>query len=298
MNPWRFFLTARREAANEVLASHARAPQDQVLARLAALERPANILATGATDPDEVDRCFLELVRLAARHPRAQDPLWQRLEQTLVLAPWWLRAPVEVAEVLRTPVPGAEPQAMWRTWLALMAACPPPGHALGAGATGAAGVVGVSVSPTRLAVLAGWRHGAVRLRDAALGVLALSPDTVCPALGAGTRLAAELAARSRSERWWWPAGPRPARHVVGGFRGDGGTWLERPRLHSADDQAWYVVADGLLWAIIADVHGAAVVPAGDAPEGATVPTTDLPGPGAAVLSVLPRSYRLLVRAPQ
>ena len=139
---------------------------------------------------------------------------------------------------------------------------------------------------------------AVRLRDAALDILASCPDTVCPALGAGRCSAAELAARARTERWWWPGTTRPARHVVGGFRGDGGPWLERPRPHCADDQAWYVVADGLLWAISADVHGAAVVPAGTATTGATAPTTDLPGPDSAVLSVLPRSYRLLVRAPR
>ncbi|VEG26463.1 hypothetical protein [Actinomyces howellii] len=292
MSSWRSFLRRRRQDANDVLAAHARAPGDQVLARLADLEEPARRLATAVQDEDDdedLDACFLQLVRLAAEHPGAEDPVWGRLEQTLAVAPWWLRSPREVVGVLTTPVPGAEPDRTWLTWLELMGLCPARGP------TGA----GAAVSPTRLAVLAGWRHGAVRLREAALETLASCPDAVGPVLGAGPCSVARLAARARAERWWWPGRSSPAHHLVGGFRGDGGPWLTRPRPHSADGNAWYVVADGLAWAVLADVHGAAVVPVGTAPaDGHRAARVDLPGPDGAVLGFVERSYRLSVRAPR
>ena len=47
------------------------------------------------------------------------------------------------------------------------------------------------------------------------------------------------------------------------FAGFGGPWLERPRVVAAGPTGCAVAADGAGWAIVADIHGAAVVRLGE-----------------------------------
>ncbi|MBO3084470.1 hypothetical protein [Cellulomonas fengjieae] len=151
-------------------------------------------------------------------------------------------------------------------------------------------------------LVAAWRAGAARFRTAALREAASLPRSVAAAvlgLPAGAD-PAETLARHTQDPWWWPGfrlEPGVVRRV-GGFRGFGGPWVTTPRVVPGGPTGCAVSADGARWAIVADVHGAAVVRLGDeqtppAPATATdrlpVPWTDrvtgVAGAGGSVLLV-------------
>ena len=126
-------------------------------------------------------------------------------------------------------------------------------------------------SEVRSAVLvASWRAGAARYRTAALREAAALPTAVAAAvlgLPADTDPVAALERHAR-DPWWWPgvaAAPGVLRRI-GGFRGFGGPWLGAPRVVPGGPSGCSVAADGARWAIVADVHGAAVTRLADEPE--------------------------------
>ncbi|WP_421740762.1 hypothetical protein [Cellulomonas sp.] len=135
-------------------------------------------------------------------------------------------------------------------------------------------------------LVATWRSGAARFREAALREARSLPAPVAAAVLAmpeGTD-PVEALARHALDPWWWP-GYRSEPGVlrrVGGFRGFGGPWVTAPRVVPGGPTGCAVTADGATWAVVADVHGAAVVRLGDEqprPEPATAPAR-LPVPWA------------------
>ncbi|WP_156043847.1 hypothetical protein [Cellulomonas sp. URHE0023] len=112
-------------------------------------------------------------------------------------------------------------------------------------------------------LVATWRSGAARYRAAALAAAATLPDVAARAvlrLPDGTDVAGVLR-RHAADPWWWPQRPVEPGVVrrIGGFRGFGGPWLARPRVVPGGPTGCAVTADGCGWAVVADVHGAAVV---------------------------------------
>jgi len=134
-------------------------------------------------------------------------------------------------------------------------------------------------------LVATWRAGAVRFRAAALAAAAALPAPLAVAalgLAPGTAPGAVLDAHA-ADPWWWP-GREQAPGVlrrVGGFRGFGGPWLAVPRVSSGATEAGlgcHVRADGECWAVLADLHGSAVVrlDTTDVPERAPAPHLRVP----------------------
>lgn len=131
-------------------------------------------------------------------------------------------------------------------------------------------------------LVATWRAGAVRFRSAALAAAARLPAPLAVAalgLTPGTSPDAVLAAHT-ADPWWWPGREQTAGVLrrVGGFRGFGGPWLAVPRVSSGAPWGCHVRADGECWAVLADLHGSAVVrlDSTDVPERAAVPTLPVP----------------------
>lgn len=132
-----------------------------------------------------------------------------------------------------------------------------------------------SIDPIALAGIAGWRAGALGLRDDALR----SIDSV-RSTGAGAAAAAALGMdaadlgafvdRQRTDRYWWPGRREANGYVcaVGGFRGLGGAWTAPP----ADgrpldvDGAFAVRTGERWWRIDADAWGSCLSPLDDEPE--------------------------------
>lgn len=125
------------------------------------------------------------------------------------------------------------------------------------------------------ATLAAWRSGFVRSRNAALRVATTVPDDALAAVLDLSRpeSAREVLAANVADPFVWP------HHAVlgtlasyGGHRGLGGPWTSVPRVlcaQEADTPTWVVRTDEGDWALVADVHGHALlrlpVPR-DAPE--------------------------------
>lgn len=133
-------------------------------------------------------------------------------------------------------------------WAALVASAPVP--------AGSADVRGALL-------VAAWRCGLVRYRDAALDAAAALPVEVARALLALAADAdvADVLRRHRVDRWWWP-GASDAPGVVarvGGFLPLGGPWVGLPRAVPGGPSGWLALADGRRWAVVADAHGSAVV---------------------------------------
>lgn len=131
-------------------------------------------------------------------------------------------------------------------------------------------------------LVATWRAGAVRFRSAALAAAARLPAPLAVAalgLTPGTSPDAVLAAHT-ADPWWWPGRDQTAGVLrrVGGFRGFGGPWLAVPRVSSGAPWGCHVRADGECWAVLADLHGSAVVrlDSTDVPERAAAPTLPVP----------------------
>ncbi|MFC8190424.1 hypothetical protein ACFUMH_02040 [Cellulomonas sp. NPDC057328] len=262
-------------------AAAAGARADDVRAALTDLEPVTPRLvdaADGAADDVEPGTpALLEVVRvtldLVARG-RWRAGLPQRaavLKVLPALAPWCraLGGAVVAPVVAAAAVVGRRD--VLDRWTALLAAAPPPPSA-------------ALVRPALL--VAAWRCGLVRYRDAALEAAAGLPADVVRALLALPADAdvAALLDRHRSDRWWWPGAPAGAGVLsrAGGFTAWGGPWLTPPRAVVAGPTGWGAVADGYRWSVLADVHGSAVVrlaPHTDEPWGA--------GPERAVPAALP-----------
>lgn len=140
-----------------------------------------------------------------------------------------------------------------------------------------------SVDELRSTVLvATWRAGAVRFRSAALAAAARLPAPLAVAalgLPPGTSPDAVVTAHT-ADPWWWPGREQTAGVLrrVGGFRGFGGPWLAVPRVSSGAPWGCHVRADGECWAVLADLHGSAVVrlDSTDVPEQAAAPRLPVP----------------------
>lgn len=139
-------------------------------------------------------------------------------------------------------------------------------------------------------LLATWRCGLPRYRDAALAVAPTLPvPLAAAALGLAPGELARALAGQAADRWSWPGRRAHEPGVlcrVGGFRGLGGSWLELPRVACGTDDGWQVVADGARWVVVADVHGSAVVHATASP-GAGLPDTGAAPGGPAWRGPLP-----------
>lgn len=131
-------------------------------------------------------------------------------------------------------------------------------------------------------LVATWRAGAVRYRAAALAAAARLPAPLAVAalgLAPGTAPQPVLDAHA-ADPWWWPGRAQDAGVLrrVGGFRGFGGPWLAVPRVSSGAPWGCHVRADGECWAVLADLHGSAVVrlDSTDVPERAAAPRLPVP----------------------
>lgn len=131
-------------------------------------------------------------------------------------------------------------------------------------------------------LVATWRAGAVRFRSAALAAAARLPAPLAAAalgLDPGTPPGAVLDAHT-TDPWWWPGREQAPGVVrrVGGFRGFGGPWLAVPHVSSGAPWGCHVRADGECWAVLADLHGSAVVrlDSTDVHERAAAPTLPVP----------------------
>jgi hypothetical protein len=116
-----------------------------------------------------------------------------------------------------------------------------------------------------LGVVAAWRSGLVRLRDAALqaahGLPADALDAVLELPGE----AESVLRANAADPWAWPGGaPRPGELRVvarsGGFTGFGGPWPVPPVVTGGDGVRWRVRAGPVERLLLWDVHGDAVVP--------------------------------------
>ncbi|ADG74343.1 hypothetical protein Cfla_1445 [Cellulomonas flavigena DSM 20109] len=132
-------------------------------------------------------------------------------------------------------------------------------------------------------LVAAWRSGLVRYRDAALDAAAALPAATAAALlEVPEAEVGVVLERHRADRWWWPGrddGPGVVQRV-GGFVGWGGPWVQVPRVAAGGPTGWLVVVDGTVGAVVADVHGSAVVGLEDPP-----PTVAPPRPDARRLPV-------------
>lgn len=121
----------------------------------------------------------------------------------------------------------------------------------------------------QLGVVAAWRSGMVRLRDAALRVaLALPPDALAAVLEVRGDPQAVLRANT-ADPWAWPGRePQPGELRIiarsGGFTGFGGPWPVPPVVLGGDGLRWRVRAGPAERLLLWDVHGDAVVPTGGA----------------------------------
>ncbi|WP_454041031.1 hypothetical protein [Cellulosimicrobium sp. Marseille-Q8652] len=135
-------------------------------------------------------------------------------------------------------------------------------------------------------LVAAWRSGLVRYRDAALDAARRLPGPVARAalsLPAGATGLEAVLDRHAADPWWWPGrgdeptvllrgvhGPARVLGRFGGFRGFGGPWLSPAVVVGADPQhpalRWSLrSADGTAsaggtvgWTLVADVHGSFV----------------------------------------
>lgn len=235
-------------------AAAAGARADDVRAALAELEPLTPRVAEPLVDrPGPGSAAVLEAVRLTvdlvARgrwvpgHPQRAAVL----HVLPALAPWCrARGRAVVAPLVSAAAVVGRAGALDR-WTALLAAAPPP----------AAGDVRTAL------LVAAWRCGLVRYREAALdAAAALAPEVARPLLALPPDAdVAAVVARHRADRWWWPGAPAAPGVVtrVGGFLPLGGPWVGLPRAVAGGPSGWLALADGRRWAVVADAHGATVV---------------------------------------
>jgi len=134
-----------------------------------------------------------------------------------------------------------------------------------------------------LGVVAAWRSGLVRLREAALLAARGLPTTP---LAAALELSGDAEAVLRTnaaDPWAWPEyGPRPGELRVvartGGFTGFGGPWPVPPVVVGGDGVRWRVRAGTVERLLLWDVHGDAVLPMAAAELEATSDPAAVLGP--------------------
>ncbi|QCB94006.1 hypothetical protein [Cellulomonas shaoxiangyii] len=224
-----------------------------------------------------VVRVTLDLVargRWAGDHPQRAAVL----RALPLLRGWWDAHPDAVVDACVAAAAVVGRRVPVERWAGLVAAAPAPAdpvHVRGA------------------MLVAAWRCGLVRYRDAALDAAAHLPAELAGPLLAlpGDVDVATVLERHRADRWWWPGAATDPGVVarVGGFLPLGGPWVGLPRAVPGGPSGWLALADGRRWAVVADVHGSAVValdaelttepgPAGDA----TVPARREPPVPAAL----------------
>lgn len=121
----------------------------------------------------------------------------------------------------------------------------------------------------QLGVVAAWRSGIVRLRDAALrAAQGLPADALAAVLEVRDDPVAVLRANT-ADPWTWPGRePRPGELRIiarsGGFTGFGGPWSVPPVVLDGDGLRWRIRAGPAERLLLWDVHGDAVLPTGAA----------------------------------
>jgi len=128
-------------------------------------------------------------------------------------------------------------------------------------------------------LVAAWRCGLVRYRQAALdAALGLPHPEVASLLDVPAATVGDVLARHRDDRWWWPDRPDGPGVVqrIGGFAGWGGPWVQVPRVAAGGPTGWLVLVDGTVAAVVADVHGSALVGLADEPPPVGTPPTPDP----------------------
>ncbi|MEP3891344.1 MAG: hypothetical protein ABJN69_12870 [Hellea sp.] len=112
-----------------------------------------------------------------------------------------------------------------------------------------------------LGVIAAWCSGGVKLRGAALAAAdGLPEDLACKAVGAPKRAKwDEVRGRIEADMWWRPDGVGSSGHVVGGFAGFRGSFLEPPLVEAAEEGFW-VLSGERCFHLIADGFGAYLEP--------------------------------------
>lgn len=290
-------VAARRDALNAALrrAAAQGAPDGLLLAAAAEAVGHARALEGAvAGDPAAGDRLgdvVEALVGAAARacvRGRWAEGSAERWALSVLpaLGPWALAAPHACAAALVAAARVVRRDADADAWVRRLAAasCVP-------GDVPAADLVRPAL------LVAAWRSGLSRYRDAALDAVAGLPAAVAAAaLGLGPAAAdgleRDVLAPHRVDPWWWPGRPVvpgvAARY--GGFRGLGGPWLTLPTVVGrarADDggPGWLVDADGQRWVVVDDAHGVAVVCAGAVVD-APAPRQDAPPPDPGLLAAV------------
>ncbi|NCT90162.1 hypothetical protein GXB85_04235 [Cellulomonas sp. APG4] len=291
----------RRAALNEVLrraAAQGAAPEDllRTTAEVAGLVRGLEV----ALPEDRFDATLEALVGSAAAlcaqgRAGAHGPEHRALAVAATAVPWLAVDPRPVVGAMVAAAPTVARQGDLDAWLRRVAAAATAEQGVTAGADLAARVRSV-------VVVAAWRSGLARFRDAALAAVDELPRAVAVA---ALDLPAELAADPsrlgeavltphRADRWWWP-GSRTAPGVLarhGGFRGLGGPWLRRPVVlgwvgPAEGGPGWLVEADDVAWLVVADVHGSAITRFGDAAADGVTGRPRPPAHGAPHVGVVP-----------
>ncbi|WP_199422020.1 hypothetical protein [Actinotalea solisilvae] len=290
----------RREALNAVLrrAAAQGAPDALLLAAAAEAVDHARALegaVAGERAAGRLGDVVEALVAAAAaacargRWREGSSERWA-LSVVPVLEPWVLAAPDAVTAAVVAAAPAVRRGADAGAWVRLLAAA--------ASATPPDAPVRDLVRPALL--VAAWRSGLSRYRDAALDAVPALPSAVAAAVlglepGAAADLGRDVLEPHRADPWWWPDRPATAGVVAryGGFRGLGGPWLTLPAVVGrarADDggPGWLVHADGQRWVVVDDAHGVSVVRAGtlDAADGRSAPRQDAPPPDPRLLAAV------------
>jgi hypothetical protein len=215
----------------------------------AALTDLEPVLAAVGDDPRAgltIVRATLDLVARGRWHAEA-------VPRTVVLRVLprmssWLRAwPDDVVPAVLAASRGIARAGLLDPWVARVAAADAPERA-------------ADVRPALL--VAAWRCGLARYRDAALDAASsLPPSVVAALLDVPSATVTATLERHRSDRWWWPGRSDEPGVVqrVGGFVGWGGPWVQVPRVAAGGPTGWLAVVDGAVGAVVADVHGSAVV---------------------------------------
>ncbi|MEP7763885.1 hypothetical protein [Sanguibacter sp. 25GB23B1] len=141
------------------------------------------------------------------------------------------------------------------------------------------------------AAVAAWRSGLVRVRRSALSAAATlveaddlhAPDALRVLLGLDDSddSPRDALADNAADPFSWPgAAGRGTVATYGGYRAFGGPWTGVPVVIEAmtsSTPTWRVLADGIPWVVVADVHGHVVLrePSGALPSATVAPSADL-----------------------
>jgi hypothetical protein len=302
-SPFAEHLVRERDHLNAVLARAVAlgADRDDVAAAVRELRPVVDGLAP-ALDAAELAGVVDALVSTATRCVAARRWRPDSAERWAVLAlvpqvlPWLRTAPAVTVAALTDaarPVAARGDATGWgrRVSAAAEVAASPTLAAPGGRSSEGLAAPGSPATTVRDVVLvAAWRSGLVRYRQAALRAAASLPSPVAAAaldLAPGTDVGA-VRERHANDPWWWPGqaaaashGAAPAVSRFGGFRGFGGPWLTLPLvvgpLPGEPGLLWAVRTarpQAEDWTLVCDVHGWAVLRAAPGAD-------ERPAPGAA-----------------